>query len=105
MDVDNPNADANSQHRTNRNNMREPDSNLAAAINRAFGGPLESPSIRPSRPSKRAPSPGSLPDAIDLSSARQLCMGGKMYELIDLTNDEVWFHRCIFYPFLTLFQT
>jgi hypothetical protein len=46
---------------------------------------------RPSRPLKRAHSPGSSArNMTDLSSARQLCMDGKMYELIDLSNDEVW---------------
>lgn len=46
--------------------------------------------IGPSRRPKRALSPGSsAKNPIDLTSARQICIHGKFYELIDISNDEV----------------
>jgi hypothetical protein len=51
--------------------------------------------LRRIQPSKRPHSPDTSSSKIDLGSVRQLCVGGKMYELIDLTEDEVRFHRGI----------
>ena len=41
------------------------------------------------RPLKRPRSPGSSPAAIDLIPVHQIYVGGTMYELIDLSSDEV----------------
>jgi hypothetical protein len=44
------------------------------------------------RPPKRPHSPEiSRKKTIDIASARQLCIDGKIYELIDISNDEVPF--------------
>jgi hypothetical protein len=51
--------------------------------------------LRPRRHLKRPLSPESSSSDIDLSSVRHLCLGSKMYELIDLTVDEVRFHSGI----------
>lgn len=48
--------------------------------------------VGPSRPPKRPRSPEiSKKKQIDIASARQLCIDGKIYELIDISNDEVPF--------------
>jgi hypothetical protein len=52
------------------------------------GGPA--PALQVTRPAKRRCSPGSsVRYPIDLTSERQICINGKMCELIDLSEDKV----------------
>lgn len=54
----------------------------------ASGGPVPPPPVAP--PLKRARSPGSLStNPIDLTSEQQVCIDGKMCELVDLSQDQV----------------
>lgn len=53
----------------------------------------DSPPPSVTRRLKRTRSPGGSPrNPIDLTSAHQVCVDGKMYEIIDLSQDEVWLH-------------
>lgn len=48
------------------------------------------PVLQVTRPTKRRCSPGSsVRNPIDLASERQICINGKMCELIDLSGDKV----------------
>ena len=48
--------------------------------------------VGPSRAPKRQRSPeNSTKNQIDIASTRQLCVDGKIYELIDISNEEVPF--------------
>jgi hypothetical protein len=47
------------------------------------------PPVVPRRPKRARSLGGSVRDPIELASERQLCIGGEMWELIDLTEDEV----------------
>jgi hypothetical protein len=51
--------------------------------------------VPPRRPLKRPLSPERSSTMIDLSSVRHLCIDGKIYEVIDLMDDEVRFHSGI----------
>ena len=53
------------------------------------------PVLPVTRPTKRRHSPGSsVKNPIDLTSERQMCINGKMCELIDLSEDKVLSHEC-----------
>lgn len=55
----------------------------------------------PSKDLKRGLSPeSSVENPTNPTSARQICIDGTMYELIDLTNDEVRFYGCIHSNFI-----
>jgi hypothetical protein len=88
MDADDHTNEAGHEH----NDVANPGPNDEAIIADEIppdvgGGPAPPPQV--AQPLKRGRSPGSsVRNPIDLTSGRQICVDGKMCELIDLSQDK-----------------